>query len=108
MSEDRIEVTLGPDSGKKVFKTFEQAREWLAKEREFWKIFDAEWRQTNESQTIWQPYEQCFREITDILNQVNSAEKQAADLERRASMPNVSPHEKEQLIRQANFGYLIT
>ena len=105
MSEDRIEVTLGPDGGKKVFKTFEQAREWLAKEREFWNFFDAEWRQTNESQSIWQPYEQCFREITDILNQVNAAEKQAEEIKKRAEQPGLNEQQRENILRQANLDY---
>jgi hypothetical protein len=42
MSEDRIEITLGPDVGKKTFKDFAQARDWLNKEREFWNLFQDE------------------------------------------------------------------
>ena len=47
MSEDRIDVTLGPDGGKKVFKSFEQVSEWLTKERKFWSLFDSVSHQNN-------------------------------------------------------------
>lgn len=105
MSEDRIEVTLGPDGGKKVFKTFEQAGEWLAKEREFWNFFDAEWRQSNEARAIWQPYEQCFREIGEILNQLNAAEKQSAEIKQRATQQGLNEQQRENIIRQGNIDY---
>ena len=105
MSTDRIEVTLGPDGGTKVFKTFVQVAEWLGKERTFWNIFQSEPGQTHEGQVIWQPFDNCFRNITEILSQVQTAEREAAECEQRAAQPNISPQQREQLMQRVNFDY---
>ena len=102
MSTDRIQVTLGPDVGGKSFKSFQEVTEWLAKEREFWNFLQTERQQSNESQNIWQPYDQCVREINDTLNQANAAEKQAVEFEQRAAQPGISVQQHEQLINNAN------
>src|SRR5690554_2728739 len=101
MSIERIEVNLGPDVGKKTFKDFVQAAEWLNKEREFWRLFENECHQSHESQAIWQRFERCFQAIREVLNQFSAAQKEASECERRSAEPNISPAQRDQLLQRA-------
>jgi hypothetical protein len=103
MSDDRIEVTLGPDVGKKTFKDFAQVRDWLNKEREFCNLFQNERGQSNEAQAIWQQFEKCFREIDQILNQLAAEEQRAAQVQEQAKQPNLSQQHRDQLLQRVNF-----
>ncbi len=102
MSTDRIQVTLGPDVGGKSFKTFKEVSEWLAKEREFWDMLREVRSNTREAQIVWQPFEDCFRQLGEILNQLAAQEREAVEWRKRAESENVGEVQKQEFLRRAD------
>jgi hypothetical protein len=100
-TSDRIEVTLGPDAGKKTFADFDEARDWLNKEREFWNLFGGERGQSNEAAAVWAPFDLCFRQLDATLTQVAATERDALGMRERASTPNYNQTDRDTLLQRA-------
>jgi hypothetical protein len=66
MADDFLTIDLGENGGFHSFKSFDQLRQWLQKERERW-----QWMQ---GQSPWNPWDPAQAAFAQLLNETSSAE----------------------------------
>lgn len=103
--EERIEVTLGPELGTRVFEGFEDVAKWVGEERQFWAFVANQAHGGQDHSAIWGRFQACYGQVANILTEIKSAENEAQRAASEADNPRYSDHDRDRFRQRASVDY---
>jgi Family of unknown function (DUF6161) len=88
MPNEIIEVSLGKNSGTKVFNSLDELKTWLAKEQQIWSWLNQP-PHTNEKQNVFSQFNQFYNSLNQQISQVNNVKLEATQ---RKQEPDFTPY----------------
>lgn len=104
-ASERIEVTLGPEVGIKVFEGFEDVAKWVGEERQYWGFLANQIHAGRDHSTIWERFQSCYAQVSNILGEIKSAEAEAQRAASEAENPRYSDHDRDRFRQRASVDY---